>query len=300
MEKTERRATNTVVSKKVLVAIGSWLPAIGAAVIAVMTILSIQRNQVELAKATERLAVTKEQLKNAEAKRDGLEKERAQLATEIGDEKAKLSQIQETIAAVRSNPSAARELLGEVSAIASGAAEFWKNGKEAEKRGEQEVARQNYEKAIAVDPGFIKAYLSLGKLYEGQRNATAADLQAAADLYQKAALRNPINADVFENLGLLEIRRGNWPELVHVCLKLKKIRLGSDVINRIWETLQAKDPGLACEVKLIPLAQYFKGLDAENAGARDEAIKLYTAACLSGEKRACYMRDKLERLLERK
>lgn len=287
-----REGPETASRKKIILAVVSWVPAVCAAAIASYFIFSIQQNHVALARLDERLLAAKAELQNVESQRaQTLLRSTAQIA----EAEQKLRDVQDAIAAAR----VPAPLVREVNAIVTGsadrtkAADFWKMGKKAEQQGHMDEARREYENSIGADDRYIRAYLSLGKLYENRKNAGDADLGAAADWYQKAAQQSPYDADVFENLALVEIRRRDWRGLVQACLNLKSLRPNSEALGSIMGALESRDGRLACDAEHLPFAQYLSGLDAENRGALAEAFDLYSSACKDGEKRACFMRDKV-------
>jgi tetratricopeptide (TPR) repeat protein len=281
--------------KRSIVAILSWAPALLAVAIAWYFIDSVQQSKLQLSNVEERLRIAQGQVSDADKERARLEKQQQHLSGDIATSKAKLEEIQRAIAEARSSPSKGDELIREVGAIASGAAQLWKQGKALEKSGDVEAAKEAYKASVAADPTYVRAYLSLGKLAEGKTTASAADLAAAASWYQEAARQAPMNGDIFENLAFLEVRRRNWPELIHVCMKLARLRPDTEALSRVIETLQSRDARLGCNTSQIPLAQYLGGLDAQNRGQLDQAIKLYSVACENRESDACYMLKKVQR-----
>jgi tetratricopeptide (TPR) repeat protein len=138
-------------------------------------------------------------------------------------------------------------------------------------------ARYAYERSIALDPGFTKAYLNLGYTYQKDR-----DFEKAASLYRELIRRDPRNAEAWNQLGftyeLLHKPKQAIPAYQHAIAldprlegayfnlgtlykKLNKLDKASDIFKKMTdlefnqiETAQ-KDPKLA-EPKKSSLFKY--------------------------------------------
>jgi tetratricopeptide (TPR) repeat protein len=72
-----------------------------------------------------------------------------------------------------------------------------------------EQARKAYQQALAIDPNYVPAYLSLANLYSSQE-----DYPRALDTYNKALKKNPKSAQVWEGLGMLHARKKEWDQAI--------------------------------------------------------------------------------------
>jgi tetratricopeptide (TPR) repeat protein len=76
------------------------------------------------------------------------------------------------------------------------AEEYFTKGSNAHENGKYELAIENYQKALAIDPNNIVTYVNMGIAYMG-----LSDRNEAIRCYQKALAINPNYAEAFNHMG---------------------------------------------------------------------------------------------------
>ena len=115
--------------------------------------------------------------------------------------------------------------------------------------GEPEVAERAYQKALALDPGFIPAYANLADLYREQGNESKTETQLLAGLAVA-----PDNADLHHALGLSRVRT-------------KRLDAALEELKRATELAPAN-----------PRFAYVYAIALDEAGRTQEALPILEAA----------------------
>jgi tetratricopeptide (TPR) repeat protein len=116
-------------------------------------------------------------------------------------------------------------------------------------RGDLEQARQAYERAVSLSPGYVRAQVNLGAVYRAQ-----GALAPAERAFRQALAAEPGQVEALNNLGLIHAGRGQYAEAIG----LYQQALGrAPEQAELWLNL-----GLACR----------------DAGRRDEAVQALSRA----------------------
>ncbi|NLF73369.1 MAG: tetratricopeptide repeat protein [Candidatus Anammoximicrobium sp.] len=136
----------------------------------------------------------------------------------------------------------------------------------SENQGAVEHARQQYEKALQLDPRDVNALIAFARFQDRQGNG-----DQALQLYHRAQGLAPTNTTVLNDLGLFHARRGNLSASLEsfqtaVRLEPRNVRYRNNLA-----------------AALIESGRVAEGVDALRA-VHPEATALFNAACLLSQK----------------
>jgi len=147
----------------------------------------------------------------------------------------------------------------------------------------QEQARKAYQQALAIDPGYVPAYLGLANLYISEEDYTR-----ALDTYHKAVQKNPKNAQVWEALGMCHARKKEWEPALTALKRAVELNPENRQYTRTLGLCLARagrtDDSVACLTKVMNQAEaYFVVARMLHHLQREDDSKRYARMALQAK-----------------
>ena len=156
---------------------------------------------------------------------------------------------------------------------------YYNLGNEVAAEGKSDRAIELYNKALEINPSYVKALNNLGNEYKSQGK-----LKQAIKFYQKAVLADSTFAKAHYNLGVAQVTQGRWDQAIISYRNALQIFSGSaDFHNSLGEALVSKGSGEALShfqraVEIDPdhhVAHHNLGLEMASQGNFDRALNCF-------------------------